>query len=80
MCRLEQRIGGERGHDGRGSAEGKIEARGTRGGLRPCLHIGFGGTPPSRRGAPGWAKRLEGDRIRRASSAGLRWSGRRGPF
>jgi len=80
MCRLEQRIGGERGHDGRGSAEGKIEARGTRGGLRPCLHIGWSGTRPSRRGAPGWVKCLEGEAKRRASPAGLRWSRPRGPF
>ena len=78
MCRLEQHLGKRDGREGWGGAEGKIEARGTRGGLRPCLHVGWGGTRPSRRGAPGWAKCLEGEAKRRASPAGLRWSPNRG--
>ncbi len=80
MCRLEQHLGKRDGREWWGGAEGKIEARGTREGLRPYLHVGWGGTPHSRRGVPGWAKCLEGRGKARASSAGLRWSGRRGPF
>jgi len=80
MCRLEQHVATRDGREGWGGAEGKIEARGTRRGLRPCLHVGCGGTPPGRRGAPSRAKCLEGGGKRRASPAGPRWNRCRGPF
>jgi len=78
MCRLEQHLATRDSREREGEAEGKIEARSTCRGLRPCLHVGLGGTRPSRRGAPGWAKCLEGEAKRRASPAGLRWSPNRG--
>ena len=80
MCRLEQHLATRDSREREGEAVGKLEARGTREGLRPYLHVGWGGTLPTRRGAPGGCKCLDGNENRRASVAGVRWSARRGPF
>lgn len=58
--------------------EGKIEEDGTREGVCPGLHVGCGGTPLTRRGAPGWVKGREEKGFGRASARRVRWSWRGG--
>lgn len=80
MCRLESLPDVRKDREERAKVEGKIEGRGTRRGVRPGLHVGWGGTRLSGRGAPSWAKCLEMLAGSRASRDGLRWSFRRGPI
>ncbi len=45
MCGFASRFGEGCEMFGSSEVEGKIEGRGTRQGLRPCLHVGWRGTP-----------------------------------
>lgn len=78
MCRPLRLSDWRSRHRGGFGHEGKIEGRGTRQGIRPGLHVGCGGTPPARRGAPGQVKGREAKGLGRASPDRVRWSWRNG--
>jgi len=76
MCRLKSLPDVRNDREGGAKVEGKIEGHGTREHVSLGLHVGCGGTPPARRGAPGQVKGREEKNLGRASSDRARWSWR----